>query len=444
MLLHRVSNNTNNTTVRTKTRARTGESGDDDDDGLLLPGTEGKEGARAGTGKEVGSKAGTGDVVTSTQEMRQGFTTNAPQLLQHVSDVAAMTIHEKEARRLGLASTHTTNTDPGASKQNKFFMLERLYGDNKPLGGTGEINNGGGGEPMTTAITTTAATTTTTAINPTTTTTSPTKKASRSPVKKHPPVVVTKAPISALAKQIRALFAEQERAQAQGLGLAQGQGQGLDFGLGLVQGLGPAQGQGLGLGTAQGQGLGQWLGQESQPNFLPPSNIMMPSSNGRILADMMCVNPSKSGNVLQSNATAAQSNIRLAQSNIRLAQSNASMAQSNNRQSSSLSYLPSIHPPQGNNKSVGGSGDVNNTGDTNNNPNPTHGATTTKGKIDSGVGIYNSRPGKGGQQGPLHRKWGLGYNTHGQGLRKTSQPRNNNNNNDDDDDDDDNVDEVSG
>ena len=371
--------------------------------------------------------------MTSTQEMRQGFTTNAPQLLQQVSDIAAMTIHEKEARRLGLASTHTTNTDPGASKQNnKFFMLERLYGDNKPLGGMGEVNNGEGGEPMTTGVTTTATATAATANatdNINTTTTSPTKKTSRSPVKKPPPAVVTKAPISALAKQIRALFAEQERAQ--GLGLGMKQGPGLDFGLGLVQG------QGLGLGSAQAQGSGQ----ESQKNSLFPSNILMPSSNGRILADMMCVNPSKSGNLLQSNATAAQSNIRLAQSN-------ASMAQSNNRQSSSLPYLPSIHPPQGNNKIVGGSGDINNTGDTRDtNNNPTRGATTTKGKIDSGsglgVGIYDSRYGKGGQQGPLHRKWGLGYNTHGHGLGKSSQPRNNNNNNDDDDDDD-NVDEVSG
>ena len=96
---------------------------------------------------------------------------------------------------------------------------------------------------------------------------------------------------------------------------------------------------------------------------------------------------------------------------------------------------------------MGRSGDVNNAGDTNNNPNPTHGHITTKEKIIAesgvGVGIYDSRYGKRGQQGPLHRKWGLGYNTHGQGLRKTSQPRNNNNNNDDDDDDD-NVDEVSG
>ena len=416
-MMHRVSGptpTTPTTTVRAKTRARAPGGGINDDDGndgddVLLSTAE------AGTGAGAGAKTGIEAMASkSTQETRQGFTTHAPHLLQHLSDLAATSIQEREAVRLGLAPTHTTNSHPHQHTHPKFAMLERLYGEKKTLGGMGEGSNE-------VAVTTTATTTATDTSNAST-------KAARSPTKPpgattskapivavaaKPPVASTKpkAPISALAKQIRALFAEQERAQAQelGLGLAQGQG----------------------LGSASGPRLGLGLGANI---MLPPSNMLLPPSNGRALADMMCVNPSKTGNVLlQSNDKHAQSNDRLTQSNDRWSESNDRLAQSNDR-------LPSIHPfPSHNGKETKDTGLGSGYGSV-------VGAGVGMG-AGMGMGVHNSRHGKGGQRGPMHRKWGLGYHAQGQRLGQTiphhnNNHNNNNNNNNNNDDDDDMVDEV--
>ena len=398
--MHRVSGptpTTPTTTVRAKTRARAPGGGINDDDGndgddVLLSTAE------AGTGAGAGAKTGIEAMASkSTQETRQGFTTHAPHLLQHLSDLAATSIQEREAVRLGLAPTHTTNSHPHQHTHPKFAMLERLYGEKKTLGGMGEGSNE-------VAVTTTATTTATDTSNastkaarsPTKTPGATTSKAPIVAVAAKPPVASTKpkAPISALAKQIRALFAEQERAQAQelGLGLAQGQG----------------------LGSASGPRLGLGLGANI---MLPPSNMLLPPSNGRALADMMCVNPSKTGNVLlQSNDKHAQSNARLGESNDK---------------------LPSIHPvPSHNGKETKDTGSGSGSG-----AGSVVGTGTGTG-AGMGMGVHNSRHGKGGQPGPMHRKWGLGYHAPGQGLGQGIPHRNNNHNNNNDDDDDDMVDEV--